>query len=274
MSKVLSEVKETKTEGVFIGVGVGPGDPELLTLKAYRAIQKADVICYLENESGQSQALEIAVEALKNPIKEQLHLGVRFAMSRERVAANLAYDKVIKQIHEQLELGNTVAFLCEGDPLFFGSFTYLLERLESQYTSQVIPGVPAFVAATAELQIPLTVLKQSFAVITGRHSDQKIRAALLEHDAVVIMKAGIERPRLLSLLKETNRFDDANYLEYISRDNQKVVTDLTQLENEAGPYFSLFVITRKELTRNELAHKELTSKGFASKEPALKASNA
>ncbi|MGJ8581054.1 MAG: precorrin-2 C(20)-methyltransferase [Psychromonas sp.] len=243
----MSELNTTSTS-LFIGVGVGPGDPELLTLKAYRAIQRADVICYLENEAGQSQALEIACEALKAPIKEQQYLGVRFAMSRERVAANAAYDKAIMQIQAELTLGKTVVFLCEGDPLFFGSFTYLLERLESQYQSLVIPGVPAFVAATAELQLPLTVLKQSFAVITGRHSDAKIKAALLEHDAVVIMKAGIERPRLLALLKETKRFDDANYLEYISRDQQKIVRDLNQLDNVAGPYFSLFVITRQVLT--------------------------
>jgi len=236
------------TSACFIGVGVGPGDPELLTLKAFRAIQSADVICYLENESGQSQALEIASEALKDPIKKQQRLGVRFAMSRERVAANAAYDKAIMQIQAELQLGKTVAFLCEGDPLFFGSFTYLLERLDSQFASQVIPGIPAFVAATAELQLPLTVLKQSFAVITGRHSDAKIKTALLEHDAIVIMKAGIERPRLIALLKETNRFDDANYLEYVSRDQQKVIRDLNQLDNVAGPYFSLFVITREELT--------------------------
>lgn len=244
----MSQLSSPLDQGHFIGVGVGPGDPELLTLKAFRAIQAADVICYLENESGESQALEIASEALKDPIKKQQYLGVRFAMSRERVAANAAYDKAIGQIHSELKQGKNVVFLCEGDPLFFGSFTYLLERLDSQYRSQVIPGIPAFVAATAELQLPLTVLKQSFAVITGRHSDQKIKAALLEHDAVVIMKAGIERPRLITLLKETNRFDDANYLEYISRDNQKIIRDLNQLDNIAGPYFSLFVITREELT--------------------------
>ncbi|WP_409439053.1 precorrin-2 C(20)-methyltransferase [Psychromonas sp. GE-S-Ul-11] len=244
----MSELTSTPNTALFIGVGVGPGDPELLTLKAFRAIQAADVICYLENEAGESQALTIASEALKDPIKTQQYLGVRFAMSRQRVAANAAYDKAIMQIQAELKQGKTVVFLCEGDPLFFGSFTYLLERLESQYQSQVIPGVPAFVAATAELQLPLTVLKQSFAVITGRHSDDKIKAALLEHDAVVIMKAGIERPRLISLLKETKRFDDANYLEYVSRDQQKIIRDLNQLDNVAGPYFSLFVITREELT--------------------------
>ena len=236
--------------GVFIGVGVGPGDPELLTLKALRAIQSADVICYLENESGQSQALDIAVEALKAPIKQQQHLAITMEFSRVRDAANLAYDNAIEQIHVELELGKKVVFLCEGDPLFFGSFNYLLARLGKQHVSQVIPGIPAFIAATAQLQKPLTVLKQSFAVITGRHSDAKIKSALLAHDALVIMKAGIERPRLLALLKETNRFNDGNYLEYISRDNQRIVTDLNQLEDQAGPYFSLFVITREALTRD------------------------
>ena len=206
----MNQLSSPLDQGLFIGVGVGPGDPELLTLKAFRTIQAADVVCYLENELGESQALTIACEALKDPIKQQQYLGIRFAMSRERVAANAAYDKAIDLIHYQLKQGKSVVFLCEGDPLFFGSFTYLLERLDSQYTSQVIPGIPAFVAATAQLQLPLTVLKQSFAVITGRHNDEKIKAALLEHDAVVIMKAGIERPRLLALLKQTKRFDDAN----------------------------------------------------------------
>ncbi|WP_022940282.1 precorrin-2 C(20)-methyltransferase [Psychromonas hadalis] len=232
---------------LFTGVGVGPGDPELLTLKAYRAIQDADVICYLENESGQSQALDIAIEALENSIKKQQHLGIRFSMSRTRVAANEAYDKAMLEIEDFLKRDKKVVFLCEGDPLFFGSFTYLLERLPSCYPSQVIPGIPAFIAATAELQLPLTVLKQSFAVVTGRHSDEKIKVALLSHDAIVIMKAGIERPRLLALLKETDRFEDANYLEYISRENQKIVTDLSLLEDEVGPYFSLFIVTRKKI---------------------------
>ena len=130
--------------GLFIGVGVGPGDPELLTLKAYRAIQNADVICFLENESGQSQSLDIAVEALRAPIKKQQMLGIRFSMSRARVAANQAYDKAIKEIHVFLQQGKSVAFLCEGDPLFFGSFTYLLERLDKQFNSLVIPGYSSF----------------------------------------------------------------------------------------------------------------------------------
>ncbi|MCP5079592.1 MAG: precorrin-2 C(20)-methyltransferase, partial [Psychromonas sp.] len=85
-------------------------------------------------------------------------------------------------------------------------------------------------------------------VVTGRHSEKQIKAALLEHDAVVIMKAGRARPTILKLLKETQRFDDANYLEYISREQQVVINDITQLEDKVGPYFSLFVITREEKT--------------------------
>jgi len=235
--------------GRFIGVGVGPGDPELLTLKALRAIQAADVICYLENQQGHSQALDIAVEALREPQKAQRHLGIAMVFSRQRHDANLAYDQAIIEIHQALAKGLDVVFLCEGDPLFFGSFNYLLERVSNQYTVQVIPGIPAFIAATAQLQKPLTVLKQSFAVITGRHSDDKIKRALLEHDALVIMKAGMARSRLLRLLAETDRLGDGNYLEYIGRDNQQIVTDLAQLDAQAGPYFSLFVITREVQTQ-------------------------
>lgn len=244
MSNEFNVVVTGDLSGQLIGVGVGPGDPELLTLKAFRAIQNADVICFLENEAGESQALQIASEAFKNPIKDQQHLAIAFAMSRARIAANDAYDKAMQDIHTFLKKGLNVVFLCEGDPLFYGSFSYLLARLDPLYSSKVIPGIPAFIATTAELQQPLTMLKQSFAVVTGRNSDQKIKSALLDHDAVVIMKAGIERPRLLALLKETHRFEDTQYVEYISRDNQKIVSDLNLLENEIGPYFSLFVVTR------------------------------
>lgn len=96
---------------------------------------------------------------------------------------------------------------------------------------------------------PLTILKESFAVISGRHSDEHIRDTLLNHDTVVIMKAGSSRPRLLKILADTNRSDDANYLEYISRDQEKIVNDVSQLDNTEGPYFSVFVVIRQQRDR-------------------------
>ncbi|WP_372831123.1 precorrin-2 C(20)-methyltransferase [Pontibacterium sp.] len=234
------------SRGCFYGVGVGPGDPELITLKALRLIQNAAVVSYLANDSGQSQARAIACEAFANVPAEQIEIAINMPMSTDRRLANQAYDEGAEQIRQQLDAGRDVVFLCEGDPLFFGSFAYLLERLQSGFECQVVPGISSVHAASAALQAPLTMLKESFVVVSGRHSDEQIRTALQQHDSVVIMKAGQARPRILALLEETGRNNDARYLEYIGRENQRVESSISELANEVGPYFSLFVITRQE----------------------------
>lgn len=230
--------------GIFYGIGVGPGDPELLTLKAVRLIAAADLVVYLANDQGRSQARTIAREALAESKPGQQELALVMPMSTDRRLANAAYDQAAEQIAQALETGQQVVFLCEGDPLFFGSFSYLLERLQADFTCLAVPGISSVNAAASALVEPLTLLKESFAVISGRHSDEQIRSALQQHDSVVIMKAGQARPRILALLAETGRNDDARYLEYIGRDNQLIEPDVRQLAHEAGPYFSLFVVTR------------------------------
>jgi len=242
-----NQLDNSKKLGKLIGIGVGPGDPELITLKAYRLIQSAQVICYLANVQGQSQAKHIARAAFKKLKTEPLEIPVLMPMSQDRTIANKVYDKAADEIARQLEAGSDVIFLCEGDPLFFGSFAYLLERLEPQFECQVVPGISSVHAASAALVEPLTQLKQSFAVVSGRHDDKHLVDTLNNHDTVVIMKAGLSRPRILKALIETDRTQDACYLEYIGRDNQSILKDVTQLNFEAGPYFSLFVVRKQAL---------------------------
>ncbi|MFT5721956.1 MAG: precorrin-2/cobalt-factor-2 C20-methyltransferase [Motiliproteus sp.] len=230
--------------GHFIGVGVGPGDPELLTLKALRLIRQASVVCYLTNAQGHSQSRAIAAEAFRDANSQQLELAIPMPFATDRTLANKAYDAGAQAIRAQLDAGREVVFICEGDPLFFGSFAYLLERLQGRYACQVVPGISSVHAAAAALQRPLTRLKESMVVLSGRHDDAQIRQALLDHDTVVLMKGGRARPRILALLAETGRSADARYLEYIGRETEHIEADVTQLVAEPGPYFSLFVVTR------------------------------
>ena len=233
--------------GRFMGVGVGPGDPELITLKAARLIESSQVICYLANKEDASQSREIAKAHL---LSTHTELPIYMPMSDDPTVGSAVYDEAAQAIAEYLQQGKSVVFLCEGDPLFFGSFSYLLERLSDQYACEVVPGIPSPNAASARLQKPLTMLKESFAVISGRHTDSHILHTLNNFESVVIMKAGRNRVRILNLLKETNREQDAHYLEYIGRDNEKIIKDVTTLEKQAGPYFSLFVILSKKRQRH------------------------
>jgi precorrin-2/cobalt-factor-2 C20-methyltransferase len=227
----------------FIGVGVGPGDPELITLKAARLIQQADVVAYIANTGGVSQARNIAAGLLADARPGQSELKVLMPMSEQRELANRVYDDAARDIQAALDAGQRVVFLCEGDPLFFGSFTYLLIRLEGSNECAVVPGISSVNAASSALCLPLTVLSESFAVISGRHSEDQLINVLNTHDSVVIMKAGRARPRILSALTQTGRIEDARYLEYIGRDNEMIETDVNLLLPQAGPYFSIFVVT-------------------------------
>ena len=236
-------------KGIFYGVGVGPGDPELLTLKAHRLIHEADVISYIGIRGGRSQARAIAELSITSAPTAPEEIAVPMPMSKDRSLANQAYDTAAVEIRSALDAGKKVVFLCEGDPLFFGSFAYLLDRLEDEYSCQVVPGISSLHSASAALLTPLTILKESFAVISGRHSDVHIRDTLINHDTVVIMKAGSSRPRLLKILAETKRSEDAHYLEYISREQQQIVSDISKLDAMEGPYFSVFVVIRNQRDR-------------------------
>ncbi len=232
-----AQIKNTPhtTDGVLYGVGVGTGDPELLTLKALRIIREAPIVCYLVNHQGYSQARQIAQLAFTSGNPQQQEIPITMPMALDRKAA--------------LAAGQDVAFLCEGDPLFFGSFAYLLERLQAQVTCRIVPGISTIHTASATLTTPLTRLSDSLAVISGRHDEAKIRHTLAEYDSVVIMKLAGHRKRLRRLLEESGRLDEACYMEYLGREQERIVRDFTTLPDNESVYFSVVVVTRPPQNR-------------------------
>ncbi len=239
---------------IFYGVGVGPGDPELMTLKAHRLIQQVDVLVFLVNKEGQSQAKAIAQNAIDEATKKPMEIPVFMPMSVDREQANHAYNDAAKAIKVHLEQGRHVAFLCEGDPFFYGSFIYLMERLHPAYPCEIVSGISSLHAASAALKTPLVQQSETLAVISGRVSDAHVSDTLKNNASVVILKAGQNRPRLMALIEAAGRAKDAEYIEYISRENQKI-TPYDALDKKSGPYFSLFFITQKNTRKNiEQAH--------------------
>ncbi len=234
-------------KGSFWGVGVGPGDPELMTFKSARLIREANVLSFIVSEGGNCRAKDIALQSLGPRLPSCTELPIHMPMCQDRSAARAAYDLAAEEIEAHLSSGKNVVFLCEGDPLFFGSLAHLLARLHHQHSCSVVPGVASPQAAAALLRQPLAMLTESYVVVSGRHDDDFLRQALETHDNVVIMKAGNPRQRLLSLLRDVGRERDACYLENVGQPQQRVVTNVASLTNEetSGPYFSLFLVTRR-----------------------------
>ncbi len=226
-----------ESNGIFYGIGVGTGDPEYLTLKAVRLIQQADVIAYLKSDKGVSIAHDIASEW----IKEQQKMAILMPYKTDRHAANKAYDTAAEEISNYLQQGLSVAFICEGDPLFFGSYIYLHQRLSPNYHCEIVPGISSINAATALAQIPLTQQNETLAVVTSRNTDEEIVNALENYSSVVIMKAGVARARLLVLIKQSKRLDNTCYVQRVGQEGEVVIWDVSQLTGK-GDYFSLFVI--------------------------------
>jgi precorrin-2/cobalt-factor-2 C20-methyltransferase len=235
-----------QTSGTLYGVGVGPGDPELLTMKAYRLIQQCDLVTYLSSDRGNAMARAIASTALDNVSNaDQQEHAIVMSMDANREVANAVYDVAAKVIAKALDTGKDVVFLCLGDPLFFGSFAYLYDRLESDYAVEIVPGVSSINASSAIAGKPFGLLAENIAIISGRRSNADILNTLEQFDNIAIMKPGRRRADILQAIKQANRAADACYIEYAGQENQRIVHDINSLdERKSGPYFSLFLINK------------------------------
>lgn len=226
--------------GTLYGVGVGPGDPELLTLKAVRILQNVPVVAYPATPQGSAQARDIAAKWLIG--KREIPITMPCMLDRGPV--NQGYDEAAVVIAEELAAGRDVAILCEGDPLFYGSFSYLLQRLGNRFPCMVVPGINSVSAAAAAAAIPLITGDQRLTVIPATAGDAALREALFGSDSVAILKPGRHRPRLLELLRETGRAGDTLYIEQASRSAERIVKRIEDIPITPGPYFALFLVVR------------------------------
>jgi len=224
--------------GTLYGIGLGPGDPELMTLKAYRLISGAEVVAYPALEDGESFARSIAADVIPEDAAE---ITIHIPMTVERGPAQAAYDQGAADIAVHLDAGRDVVVLCEGDPFFYGSFMYLFARLSGKYETEVVPGVTSVTTCAAVSGRPLTARNEVLTIIPGPLDEAAMQDRIAAAEAVVIMKVGRHLPkirRVLSALKLT----DVAYIERASLPNQKVLA----LEDapETAPYFSMILVTK------------------------------
>ncbi len=231
---------EEAMTGTLYGLGVGPGDPELLTLKAHRILKACPVVAYPAPDTGESFARSIVAEFL-SPF--QLEVPIVVPMRTERFPAAEVYDKAADEIASQLDAGRDVAVLCEGDPFFYGSFMYVFERLGGRYPTEIVPGVSSIMASSAAAKRPLAARNDVLTVLPGPLEDDELQARIMISDAVAIMKVGRHLPRIRALIARLGLTGVAAYCERVSLGEEKIVP-LESLGVEIAPYFSMILIYR------------------------------
>lgn len=223
------------------GIGVGPGDPELITLKAFRVLQAADLIAYPAPETGESLARSIAAPHIPEGREE---FAIRMPMLVDRFPAREVYDQAADRLARAADDGRTVAVLCEGDPFFYGSFMYLFERLARRHPVAVIPGVSSLMACAVAVAAPLAARNDVLTVLPAPLDDAAIEAGLARTDAAAIIKVGRHFPRLLALLERLGLAEDARYVERATMESERVLP-LGAVDGAAVPYFSMILVHRR-----------------------------
>lgn len=224
--------------GTLYGIGVGPGDPELLTLKAVRLIRSALVIAYPAAEHRRSIARGIVAEYLRD---DQEEIALRFPLSESAAPAQQFYDETAVMLAGRLRAGLDVAVLCEGDPLFYGTFMYLTTRLAAEFHVEIVPGVSSMTAAAAALGVPLAFRNDVLSVIPAGLPAEVLRTRLEAADAAVIIKVGRYLATVRDVLHSLGLAGRAQYIAHATTEAQ-VIVPLDEVDPASVPYFSMIVV--------------------------------
>jgi len=230
----------------LIGVGVGPGDPELMTLKAMRALGEADVIAHFAKAGNQSHSRAIAAQHLRAEVTE---LPLYYPVTTELPACSNGYRDAIRNFYDaaaaaiaiHLDAGRTVAVICEGDPLFYGSYMHLHTRLAPRFPAEIIAGVTGMSGCWSAAGMPMVQGDDVFTVLPATLAEAELARRLADADAAVVMKVGRHLPKLRRALDRSGRLDRAIYVERGTMADAKMIPLTAKLDDEA-PYFAVVLV--------------------------------
>jgi precorrin-2/cobalt-factor-2 C20-methyltransferase len=239
--------------GRLIGVGVGPGDPELVTLKAIRTLNEADVVAHFARNGSAGRARVTVAGHLRPDVEE---LALRYPATTEIPKDDPGYQQAMRQFYDaaaltlsaHLDAGRLVAVICEGDPLFYGSYMHLHVRLASRYPTAVVAGVSGFSGCWSAAGMPIAQGDDVFTVIPGTLAEDEIARCLHDADAAVVMKLGRNLPKVRRALAQSGRLDRAIYVERGTLPDA-VVTPLIDKQDDEAPYFALVLVPGWEARR-------------------------
>jgi precorrin-2/cobalt-factor-2 C20-methyltransferase len=223
--------------GQLYGLGVGPGDPELLTLKALRLLREVQVIAYPAPEHGDSFARAIVASWIGG---HQQEIAIRFPMRPGPPPVSI-YDGAAAALAAELDRGRSVALLCQGDPFFYGSFINIFGRLAGRYRIEIVAGVSSLTACAAAAGLPLVSRDETLSVIPATLDKDQIAVRLAAADVAVVVKLGRHIEKIRRVLDRIGLLDSAIYVEHATLPTQRVAP-LACINPDDAPYFSMALV--------------------------------
>ena len=233
--------------GTLYGVGLGPGDPDLVTIKAQRLVTSCPVIAYFRKRGRPGHARTIVNGML--PQAGFIEVALEYPVTTEIAFAQPDYIEPMRAFYAEsaarlrthLDAGRDVALLCEGDPFFYGSFLYMYDRLRTHYRITVVPGISGMSGCWTAARAPITYGDDVLTILPGTLPAGALVERLKTTDAAVIMKVGRNLEKIRSALKQADRLDEAIYVERGTMAGERVVR-LVQLDTSPAPYFSIILL--------------------------------
>lgn len=235
--ELAQHLPDFSSPGKLYGLGIGPGDPELLTLKAHRILTSVPVIAYPTLENGKRLARAIMAGFIR---PDQIEVPMPMPFSVER-SSQPYYDRAAEKIAEYLTAGRDVAVLCEGEPMLYGTFMYLFQRLARRFPTEVVPGISSTLASAAMVGAPITFRDDVFSILPATLDANQLRDRLVLTDAAVIIKLGRHFTKVRTVLDELGLLHRAFYIERATQPDQRIMT-VPQVNPAEVPYWSLILI--------------------------------
>lgn len=231
--------------GTLYGIGVGPGDPELITVKAFRLLSQSPVLAYPRKRKGAKSYAHKIIEHYVQPEEKEM-LGLVFPMTKEQEILDREWNKTIELIWEYLRQGKDVAFVSEGDPLIYSTFIHmfrLMGKLHPEVEVKVIPGISSINGAASRLGIPLADGDEQISIVPARDDYQAMKKAIEENDCIIFLKVAKVIDLLIGILRELDLVDKASLVTKVTSE-EEVIWNVAEAEGLELEYLTLMVVRK------------------------------
>ncbi|CAM3812450.1 precorrin-2 C(20)-methyltransferase [Cytobacillus oceanisediminis] len=231
--------------GTLYGLGVGPGDPELITVKAFRTLKESPVIAYPKKRKGSKSYAHQIIDVYVNPSEKEM-LGLVFPMTKDPVILEREWTNTVEAVWEKLREGKNVAFVTEGDPLLYSTFIHMMKLMKERHPEveiKTVPGISSINGAASRLGLPLAEGDDHVAIVPAREDYDAMKKALMENDCVIFIKVAKVIDLMLRVLRDLDLLHKASVVTKVTS-KEEIIWDVRELDRAELEYLTLMVVRK------------------------------